>query len=302
MENNLTELPNRWQIKVTKENQNMVKDFFIKQTHRYRPKGGDLTVWFFSIGYIYGFKDDYYFNGDKLFPFLTDEQFKKWVLKKTIDWIPKFEVGKWYKFKSMYNWYIKLNEISSNSITASEFINIEDGQLKLNGLWNIEYLDSLKLLTDLSEIQEFLPDGHVDKIAKPNTIPEYVECIKKVHDNSSPKVGEIIKANSEGSLIGICSYNSITYKECFKPSTKEAFDKQNEPEIPTKSISINEVANVSLSQFKDFHDYFQPNFQFGTTTSSATTIKPINDQNQLYQDVVIIKKPKKVKQLTIINN
>lgn len=67
MKNNLTELPNRWQIKVTKENQNMVKDFFIKQTQRYRPipVENPTSPWFFSIGYIYGFKDDYYFNGDK---------------------------------------------------------------------------------------------------------------------------------------------------------------------------------------------------------------------------------------------
>ena len=31
MENNLIELPNEWQIKVTKENQNMIKDFFTKE-------------------------------------------------------------------------------------------------------------------------------------------------------------------------------------------------------------------------------------------------------------------------------
>lgn len=196
MENNLTELPNRWQIKVTKENQNMVKDFFIKQTTK--PSGrGSWLVWFFSIGYIYGFKDYYYFNGDKSFPFLTDEQFKKWVLKDTI-----YEV------------------------IDNHFIGVKSGT----------------------------------------------------------------------------TINSINGEDKFKPSTKEAFDKQNEPEIPTKPISIYEEANVSLSQFKDFHDYFQPPL-FGTTTSSGTTIiKPINDQNQLYQDVVIIKKPKKVKQLTIINN
>ena len=275
MENNLTELPNRWQIRVTKENQNMVKDFFIRQSPHLHPKV-DLTrlVWSFSIGYIYGFKDDYYFNGDKLFPFLTDKQFKKWVLKETIDWIPKFKVGD--KFKS---------NLSNQEVIIKEIGTCINSAYRLNdnkGFDRESYL--------------------INKCTKIDTIPEYVECIKKVHENSSPKVGEIIKANSEGSLIGICSYNSITYKECFKPSTKEAFDKQNEPEIPTKSINIYEETNLSLSQFKDFHDYFQPNFQFGTTTSSATIIKPINDQNQLYQDVVIIKKPKKVKQLTIINN
>lgn len=271
MENNLTELPNRWQIKVTKENQNMVKDFFIKQ---YPTPHHPALVWSFNIGYIYGFKDTYYFNGDKLYPFLTDEQFKKWVLKETIDWIPKFKVGD--KFKSnLTDLEIVIKEIGT-SISEAYRLNDNPG------------FDSESYL--------------INKCTKIDTIPEYVECIKKVHDNSSPKVGEIIKANSEGSLFGICSYNSITYKECFKPSTKEAFDKQNEPEIVSKPISIYEEANVSLSQFKDFHDYFQPPLS-GTITSSGTTIiKPINDQNQLYQDVVIIKKPKKVKQLTIINN
>jgi hypothetical protein len=267
MENNLTELPNRWQIKVTKENQNMIKDFFTKENPM-------ASQWFFSIDYIYGFKNDYYFNGDKSFPFLTDEQFKKWVLKETIDWIPKFKVGD--KFKS--------------NLTGLEIIIKQIGTC-INSAYR------------LNDNKGFDTENYlIDKCTKIDTIPEYVECIKKVHDNSSPKVGEIIKANSEGTLIGICSYNSITYKECFKPSTKKAFDKQNELEIRTKSISIYKEANLSLGQFTDFHDYFQPPL-FGTTTSSGTIItKPINDQNQLYQDVVIIKKPKKVKQLTIINN
>lgn len=199
-------------------------------------------------------------------------------IKKTIDWIPKFKVGD--KFKSNF---------TNQELIIKEIGTCINAAYRLND--NVGF-----------DTENYL----INKCTKIDTIPEYVECIKKVHDNSSPKVGEIIKANSEGSLFGICSYNSITYKECFKPSTKEAFDKQNEPEIPTKSISIYEEANLSLSQFTHFHDYFKfPLFgttNLGSTSTATTIIKPINDQNQLYQDVVIIKKPKKVKQLTIINN
>ena len=63
-------------------------------------------------------------------------------------------------------------------------------------------------------------------VVEEELIPEYVECIKQVHSNEYPKVGQIIKADELGNLVGICMYKSITYNNCFKPSTPEAFERQ----------------------------------------------------------------------------
>lgn len=90
-----------------------------------------------------------------------------------------------------------------------------------------------------------------EPVYEESVIPEYVECIKKVHNNSSPKVGEIIKSNSRGNLTGICSYNSITYNTCFKPSTKEAFDLQNQPKTKTKQIFTKEQEDYIKNLIND---------------------------------------------------
>jgi hypothetical protein len=64
------------------------------------------------------------------------------------------------------------------------------------------------------------------KIVENADIPEYVKCIKQIYENDNPKIGQIIKADINGNLHGICMYNSITYKDNFIPSTKEEYDAQ----------------------------------------------------------------------------
>jgi hypothetical protein len=74
----------------------------------------------------------------------------------------KFIVGKWYKYNDSY---IKFKCLENNRFVASDdILHLKyDGSGgsygKVNG-----YEYNYKLLTDLSEIQEYLPDGHVDKI------------------------------------------------------------------------------------------------------------------------------------------
>lgn len=75
---------------------------------------------------------------------------------------PKFEVGRWYKYK---NWYIKYDNHYQGRWTSSEEINGKGGYTKRQGMFGGREFDNLKiLLTDLSEIQQYLPDGHPDKI------------------------------------------------------------------------------------------------------------------------------------------
>lgn len=75
---------------------------------------------------------------------------------------PKFEVGKWYK-KDGY--YLKPKKIiGTNSQCNTEYISPE-GKYRANNS-GIDDLRTWELLADLTEIQQYLPDGHPDKFRK----------------------------------------------------------------------------------------------------------------------------------------
>jgi hypothetical protein len=82
------------------------------------------------------------------------------------DKIIKFEVDKWYKMPE-YNWYVKFSHIDGYKWYFTEKIISK----KISKPHNIS-LDwcntnnSFKSLTDSSEIQQYLPDGHPDKIVE----------------------------------------------------------------------------------------------------------------------------------------
>lgn len=72
-----------------------------------------------------------------------------------------FVIGKWSAYG---RYYIKPTKITKGRIDG-ESINRET--YKTNDYWsNSDFLRDAKLLTNLSEIQIFLPDGHIDKIKK----------------------------------------------------------------------------------------------------------------------------------------
>ena len=86
---------------------------------------------------------------------------------------PKFEVGKWYYVElGVHKHYLKFKKINKDNT----FID-EKGYIKSLKEWDygvsidIEKVTFYRLLTDLSEIQQFLPDGHVDKIVKLISFP-----------------------------------------------------------------------------------------------------------------------------------
>lgn len=75
---------------------------------------------------------------------------------------PKFEEGRWYKNYNPPN-YMKCNKVDSNYMYGVEYIS--DGVYDKRSSSNSSYSWDLKtqtLVTDLSEIQQFLPEGHVD--------------------------------------------------------------------------------------------------------------------------------------------
>jgi len=83
----------------------------------------------------------------------------------------EYEVGKWYRLKTAYNWYAKFKCFIGDKWVHEENISIPKGtyekQVGEEG-WNNFRINGYSgtLLTDLSEIQKYLPEGHVDKITE----------------------------------------------------------------------------------------------------------------------------------------
>ena len=107
---------------------------------------------------------------------ITFDQFKQYVMMKDIKTTkePIFEVDKWYKINNC--WYAKFNCITesnkywkfSERITSDKEYHDDHSSLE-------NYKDfPIELLTDLSEIQQYLPDGHDDK----SLVGRYVKALK----------------------------------------------------------------------------------------------------------------------------
>lgn len=100
---------------------------------------------------------------------------------------PKFIEGSWYKCSE---WPItiaaKCTKTSNTEFSYDQYISSE---LKYNKSTRTSHLDKY-IKIPLSEIQQYLPEDHPDKI-KVDVIPEYVECIK---EDSGIVIGNIYEA------------------------------------------------------------------------------------------------------------
>lgn len=149
---------------------------------------------------------------------------------------PKFEVGKWYKYSDKNNYYFKpaVSGVIGKNIKTLEEIN---GDFYKNTTNTWSSTNETKL-ADLSEIQNILPEGHVDKI-KSNTFPEYVEYIHPI--DTSWKLGKIYKVNRDGTVDfesggNPCDKHYTIDTRMFKPSTKEAYEAQFVKELEKQWI------------------------------------------------------------------
>jgi len=88
----------------------------------------------------------------------------------------KFIVGNWYKSK--WSNYFKFRELKYNNFSSSEEI--------YDGKWNkVEtdcYSGILDLEIDLSEIQQYLPDGHPDKIKSIDDLEPLLKLLKNINN------------------------------------------------------------------------------------------------------------------------
>lgn len=160
MENNLTELPDKWCINVKERN-----IFDIVNKH--------FKTSYIFCGYGYVNNNSRWLLDYKVINYceINLDQFKKWVLKLHPVVIPKeeikFEVGKWYKNLSNSNTkYIKyIGILDYGYFNCSQSIGRNNEYYSFGGTFGVNNRNSLEEV-NLSEIQQYLPDSHVDKISK----------------------------------------------------------------------------------------------------------------------------------------
>jgi len=87
-----------------------------------------------------------------------------------------FIVGKWYRVKSGYK---KFHHLKNDQFYYSEDIYNDKFNSYPNGDYTYINVCKYELLTDLTEIQPYLPDNHPDKINKEMTIEEIQEECKR---------------------------------------------------------------------------------------------------------------------------
>lgn len=226
--------PDKFKIKIENNNGKEIIDFLVKK------------------GYInyYNLRNDlgdgnYYSNkNNRITTFSSSSDYKEYTLeefKKLFE--PQFEVGKWYKsnigsMNGKFFYYLKVINIISNCHLEGERIK-SSGDYEKDSYWDHKHTlkQALELgpLTDLSEIQQYLPDGHPDKIS---TIPKYVELLNTgcaIDDNIYK--GNIYKLTKDSrghypleylldDKYKIGMYED-QYSKYLKLSTKEAYDNQN---------------------------------------------------------------------------
>lgn len=101
---------------------------------------------------------------------------KSYIIYSASDFLEKeskFEAGKWYYVElGVHKHYLKFNKVDKYKAFLDVKGFIEDLKRWSHGISiDIENVTFYRLLTDLSEIQEFLPDNHPDKIVKLTSFP-----------------------------------------------------------------------------------------------------------------------------------
>lgn len=139
---------------------------------------------------------DFYINaGHQILSFQEWCDLNGYKMKKKV----KFEVGKWYKaYYAKKIYFLKYKNTiprnGYNQINCSEFIN--NGVYKINdSISNTDLENSFKVLDDLEEIQQYLPDDHPDKIKNDIKfkVGDWVFAVGNLLEYSQPTIGKIDK-------------------------------------------------------------------------------------------------------------
>jgi len=256
--------------------------------------------------------------------FLACEKADKFVSKeealKSVK--PQFEVGKWYKGLGFDKEYIaKFHYLTAKKFTFTECISPITGYSKTNAY--LEIYDNV-IECPLSEIQQYLPDGHKDKIqSKVQSLEEILEICKKKYP-----IGSIVKCLSSNKPQTIIANihvddnniwadvnNNCRYVLLYKNKTKEYAEIISLPE-PTKypDLSFKDFGvNIHKSYVPGKHDISMNPYQqelenviWSNTMSihreTSSVTGSAHKSNELeYQYPVINVRSKKKSKLIIIN-
>lgn len=205
----------------------MTKEELLEEAKRRYPIGTKIKL---PNGNITEIKENIYFDTTDLNIIWNNGYGRiydngKWAeiiskLEEKVEEIPQLEVGKWYKHQG--NHYLKVLKINKDSVEGNAI-----GSLRNyfnNHKWNNPN-NNCKLLTDLSEIQQYLPDGHPDKI-------------KSMEINEFKKGDYIVTLD----IKDICTY-CAKKNYCFKQRNNNIYVE------PERDLSGNEYNNNTFLTF-----------------------------------------------------
>ena len=198
-----------------------------------------------------------------------------------------FEVGKWYKFLNgsfKFGKYEKIHN-SGNRIKFSEIITSTG--IYDNKSAHIDFTSNIELLTDLSEIQKYLPNGHPDKVK--NFKPEVGKWYSFNWDYSGKDhivIAKIKKVEEDYFAVSWRSYlwldksysDSDAYRFKDVSNIKELSIKEIQPYLP-----IGHPDKITSSEFKK-GEYIVL-IDKGQSTGSATLLEDFRTfiQNHCYK-------------------
>lgn len=178
---------------------------------------------------------------------------------------PQFEIGKWYKGLGFGEGYIaKFNYLTAKRFYFTECISPITGYSKTNAY--LEIYDNV-IECPLSEIQQYLPDGHPDKFvnkSETSPLPEkwYLEVTKDnlsyvsskrawsfdiigyIHSSLSHNIHNYWFHNNEP----LKGYTEITLEQFKEYVVKDVTSKKVEPEIPEYVECIQNGNNATMHQ------------------------------------------------------
>ncbi len=175
-----------------------------------------------------------------------------------------FIVGKWYKI--LDNWWAKFKAVHNSGQRWQFSEKIDKNGAYSNIIQSIDVISEIKLLTDLSEIQEYLPEGHIDKKSE-DKIPEYVKLINGWSADEE-YMGEVFEMST---LDNLSKFKCHPSKESFRgniiiwindgnfrKATKEEWEQQNKPKYEVVHCTTQEewdfVRNTLPSSYALFRE------------------------------------------------
>lgn len=195
----------------------------------------------------------------------------------------KFEVGKWYSMKTIFSWIIKYKDTINGQIKAEWYCeNIPGQKVEEGGNWSTKPTNIKEL--SLEEIQQYLPDGHPDKIKSNDfKVGDWVVIIKSSKNwayEMDAELGKVVQIT----YISDTSYINYEGKPKWSFGAKDGHFRHATPEeINNHLISIGQIPAG-----KPLNTGIEPNkdgvFRFNSTTGSPWTgLTPTNHLGAIYQ-------------------